>query len=105
MVVDDAIPKRSGICATHSQQPPMIKSFSAFAIFAILGASVIALPWFAPQANASQDVALAKADRLAVRVLPQNCFKQVWPDFATLCLRNSGSEATIVEARLVTARR
>jgi hypothetical protein len=82
----------------------MIKSFSAFAIFAILGASVIALPSFAPQANASQD-ALAKADRLAVRVLPQNCFKQVWPDFATSCLRNSGAEAKIVEARLVTARR
>jgi hypothetical protein len=48
--------------------------------------------------------ALAKADRLEVRSLAQNCFKQVWPNFATACLRNSNSEA-IVEARLVTARR
>ena len=83
----------------------MIKSVAAFAIFAVLGTSVIVLPWFAPQAEASEPVALAKADRLAVRSLPQNCFKQVWPDFATACLRNSGSEARIVEARLVTARR
>jgi hypothetical protein len=83
----------------------MIKSFAAFAIFAVLGASVIALPWFAPKAEASEAVALAKADRLAVRSLPQNCLKQVWPDFATACLRNSGSETKIVEARLVTARR
>jgi hypothetical protein len=84
----------------------MIKSFAAFAIFAVLGASVIALPWFAPEAVAGEVVALAKADRLAVRSVPQNCIKQVWPDLATACLRNSGSgEAKIVEARLVTARR
>jgi hypothetical protein len=83
----------------------MIKSFAAFAIFAVLGTSVIALPSFAPQAEASEDVALAKADRLSVRSLPQNCSKQVWPDLAPPCLRNCGSEAKIVEARLVTARR
>jgi hypothetical protein len=83
----------------------MIKSFAAFAIFAVLGTSVIALPWFAPKAEASEDGALAKADRLPVRPLRQNCFKQVWPDFSTPCLRNSSSEAKIVEARLVTARR
>ena len=81
----------------------MIKSLAAFAVFAVLGASVIALPWVAPKAI--EAIALAKADRLAVRAVPQNCFKQVWPDFATACLRNSGSEAKIVEARLVTARR
>jgi len=83
----------------------MIKSFAAFAIFAVLGASVISLPAFASKVEASEAVALAKADRLAVRSVPQNCFKQVWPDFATACLRNSGSEAKIVEARLVTAGR
>jgi hypothetical protein len=55
--------------------------------------------------EASEAVALAKADRLAVRSVPQNCFEQVWPDFATVCLRNSGSKAKIVEARPVTARR
>ena len=83
----------------------MIKSFAAFAIFAVLGASVISLPAFASKVEASEAVALAKADRLAVRSVPQNCFEQVWPDFATVCLRNSGSEAKIVEARPVTARR
>ena len=81
----------------------MIKSLAAFAVFAVLGASVIALPGFAPKVEASEAVALAKADRLEVRSLAPNCFKQVWPNFATACLRNS-SEA-IVEARLVTASR
>jgi hypothetical protein len=80
----------------------MIKSLAAFAIFAVLGASVIALPGFALKVEASE--AVAKADRLEVRSLAPNCFKQVWPNFATACLRNSNSEA-IVEARLVTARR
>jgi hypothetical protein len=83
----------------------MIKSFAAFAIFAVLGVSVIALPWFAPKAEARQAIALAKADRLEVRSAAQNCLEQVWPDFTNACLRNSGSAAKIVEARLVTARR
>jgi hypothetical protein len=32
-----------------------------------------------------------------------NCFQQVWSDFAAACLRSGGSEAKIVEARLVTS--
>jgi hypothetical protein len=83
----------------------MIKSFAAFAILAGLGISVIALPSFAPQAEASEGVALAKGDRLAVHSPVQNCFKQIWPDFATACLRTSGSETKVVEARLVAIRR
>ena len=83
----------------------MIKSIAAFAILAALGASVIALPSFAPKAEASEGLALAKADRLAVRSPAQNCIKQIWPDFATACLRRSDSETKVVEARLVTARR
>ena len=81
----------------------MFKSLLALAIFAALETSVIALPAFAPKA--SEAVALAKADRLPVRSAAQNCFKQVRPDFATACLRNSGSDAKIEEARIVTARR
>ena len=102
-VVDEMIPKRTGWLYLQSEAP-MIKSLAAFAIFAVLGVSVIALPGFAPKVEASEAVALAKADRLEVRSLAPNCFKQVWPNFATACLRNSNSEA-IVEARLVTARR
>jgi hypothetical protein len=83
----------------------MIKSFAAFTVFAVLGASVVAVPWFAPKVEASEVVVLAKADRLAVRPRPQNCINQVWPNFATACLSNGGREANIVEARLVTARR
>lgn len=83
----------------------MLKSFAAFGILAVLGASVIALPSFAPKAEAGESVALAKAGRLAVRAPPQNCSKQIWPDFATPCLRTSGSDAKVVEARLVTVRR
>jgi len=82
----------------------MIKSLAAFAIFAVLGASVIALPGFAPEVEAKEAGALAKGDRLEVRSLAPDCLKQVWPNLATACLRNSNSEA-IIEARLVTARR
>jgi hypothetical protein len=82
----------------------MMKSLTALAVFALLGASVIALPAFAPNAETGAAVALAKADRLEVRSLAQSCSKQVWPDFATACLRDAHSVA-IVEARLVTARR
>jgi len=81
----------------------MIQSFAAFAIFSVLGASVITVPLVAPQVEASQPVALAKSDRLPA--VPRNCLKQIWPDFATACLRNGGSDGKIVEARLVTARR
>jgi hypothetical protein len=83
----------------------MIKSFAAFAIFAGLGAAVVALPSFAPTAKASESVALARADRLEVRGVSRNCSRQVWPELATACLRTGNSQARIVEARLVTARR
>jgi hypothetical protein len=81
----------------------MIKSLTALAIFALLGASVIALPGFAPQVEASETVALVKADRLDIRPAARNCSQQVWPNFDASCLRNG--EAQVREARLVTARR
>jgi hypothetical protein len=83
----------------------MIKSLSALAIFLLLGASVIALPAFAPKAAAGEVPALAKGDRLQVRATASNCPAQVWPDYTASCLRNPASHTTIVEARLVTARR
>ena len=105
MVVGNMIPtKSSRDQSARSQHPKMTKSLLAFAIFAALGTSVIALPAFAPKAKASEAVALAKADRLPLHSVAQTCLKLVWPDFAT-CLRSSSSEAKIVEARLVTARR
>jgi hypothetical protein len=82
----------------------VIKSFAAFAIFALLATSVVALPWFAPDAEARGSVVLAKADRLEVWS-PGNCVRQVWPDLAAACLHSSSPKAWIVEARLVTARR
>jgi hypothetical protein len=81
----------------------MIKSLAALAIFALLGASVIALPGFAPQVEASETVALAKGDRLELRAAARDCSQQVWPDFDASCLRKGGT--MIREARLVTARR
>ena len=81
----------------------MVKSFAAFVIFALLGASVIALPGFAPKVEASEVVVLAKGDRLALPSAPVDCSKQVW--LAASCLQSMGSDQKIVEARLVTARR
>jgi hypothetical protein len=83
----------------------MVKSLSALAILLLLGASVVALPGFAPKVEAGEAAALAKADRLEVRAAASNCSTQVWPDLATSCLRAAGSRVTIEEARLVSARR
>jgi hypothetical protein len=83
----------------------MIRSFTAFAIFSLLGAAVMALPGVAPASVASEIPALRRADRLAIHQTTPNCTTQVWPDFATSCLRHTGSTSTIIEARLVTARR
>jgi hypothetical protein len=83
----------------------MIKSISAFAIFVALGASVIALPGFAPAVKADEAAAFPKADRLAGPSVTGNCASQIWPNIASSCLRDAASGATVREARLVTARR
>ena len=83
----------------------MIKSLMPFAVFAVLGASVLALPGFAPEVKANEVVALAKADRLAIHPMAGNCANQTWPNIASACLRDAGSGAVVREARLVTARR
>jgi hypothetical protein len=83
----------------------MNKSLAAMAIFALLGASVIALPGFAPQVEARETIALAKGDRLESRPVDRNCAQQVWPNFTGSCLRHSESGVLVREARLVTARR
>ncbi len=83
----------------------MIKSLTALAIFALLGALVIALPGFVPLVKANETVALAKSDRLAVRAAAGTCSSQVWPDFDASCLHDGGSGVLVRDARLVTARR
>ena len=104
MVVDRRN-SQAGRDLVQQSEAQMIKSLVAFGIFAVLGTSVVALPWLAPKAEASETVVLAKSDRLEVRSFPQKCARQIWPDFAAACLRNSSSEASVVEARLVIARR
>jgi hypothetical protein len=81
----------------------MIKSLVALLIFLALGASVIALPGFAPKVEASEAPALAKGDRLGFRAVAVDCSKEVWPHLPTSCLQSTGGK--VVEARLVTARR
>ena len=84
----------------------MIKSLTALAIFALLGAAAVALPGFAPGVDAGETAALAKADRLDVRRLDvRNCSQQLWPNFDTSCLRSSESGLPVLDVRLVTARR
>ena len=83
----------------------MIKSISAFAIFALLGASVIALPGFAPAVKADEGAAFPKADRLVTAPVAGNCATQVWPNIVSSCLRDTASGTPVHEARLVTARR
>jgi hypothetical protein len=82
----------------------MIKSLTALAIFALLGASVIALPGLAPPLEARETIALAKGDRLDIRPVAGNCELQVWPNFDGTCLRHRESGVLVREARLVAAR-
>jgi hypothetical protein len=81
----------------------MLKSLVAFGVFVFLGATVIALPGFAAQVEV-REIALAKQDRLELKAAA-NCSAQVWPHFDASCLRTTGSNAKILEARPVTARR
>jgi hypothetical protein len=81
----------------------MIKSLTALAIFAFLGASVAALPGFARSSKASDAGAFAKADRLSIHPVVRTCTGQVWPNFDTSCLRD-GSGVVVREARAVIPR-
>jgi hypothetical protein len=83
----------------------MIKSFTALAIMSLLGGSVVALPVFAPSVKADEATALVKADRLPVRSVARDCSRQIWPDFGRSCLLDSGTGATVREARLVVLHR
>ena len=81
----------------------MIKSFAPLAVLALLGASVLALPMFAPEVKATETPAGEKADRLASVI--RDCSDQVWPNFSASCLRGSGAGIGVHRARLVTAAR
>jgi hypothetical protein len=79
----------------------MIKAFAALALLAVAAASVIELSL--PKAEANEKPVAAKSDRLAVSTSPQSCDGQTWPNIATACLRNAGSQTTVVDARVVTS--
>jgi hypothetical protein len=83
----------------------MIKAISAIAIAAFVAAALTVLPGFAPQVEASVPQALAKGDRLDIKVIGRDCSQQAWPNFEASCLRAAGSKTMIREARLVTADR
>jgi hypothetical protein len=83
----------------------MIKAISAIAVAAFIAAALTVLPGFAPTVEASVPQALAKADRLDIRVVGKDCSQQAWPNFEASCLRAAGSKILIREARLVTADR
>jgi hypothetical protein len=85
----------------------MLKSISALAAVTLLGASVIALPTFAPKVEAAETAVLAKADadRLQVRMPASHCGSQVWPNLEAACLRMTDDGTKVLEARLVTSRR
>ena len=83
----------------------MIKALSAIAVAAFIAAALSILPGFAPQVEASVPQALAKGDRLDIRLVGRNCSEQAWPNFEASCLRVAGSRIMIRQARLVTADR
>jgi hypothetical protein len=72
----------------------MLKSLAALAILALLGASVVALPYIS-RVEAGETVALAKGDRADIR---SDCSQQVWPNISSHCLRGdrAGSDVRLV---------
>jgi hypothetical protein len=82
----------------------MIKFLMPLAIMALLGAAVIAIPGFAPEANADETVALAKADRLPLRPIIRSCSSEIWPNLGASCLRDALSGMPVQEARLIAQR-
>lgn len=83
----------------------MIKALSAVAIAAFTAAAITILPSFAPPVEASEPKALAKSDRMPVRVLSAACESQNWPNIEASCLRGGNSKAVIQPARVITADR
>ena len=79
----------------------MTKSLIALAILALLGAAVIAAPGFSPHASADEAYALAKADRLPVRLLTKSCTSQIWPRLDASCLYDVRSGMPVREARII----
>jgi hypothetical protein len=83
----------------------MIKVICAVAVAASAAAALTFLPGFAPQVEASVPQALAKGDRLDIRLVGRDCSEQAWPNFEASCLRHAGTRNTVRQARLVTADR
>ena len=83
----------------------MIKALSVVTVAAFTAAAPTVLPGFAPTVEASVPQALAKADRLDIRVVGKDCSQQAWPNFEASCLRAAGSKMLIRDARLVSADR
>ena len=81
----------------------MMKPVTAWATFALLAASTLALPEFAPKVAASETVAAVKADRLDRSGVNGACSQQVWPNLDASCLRNAGSSIPVNAARRVSA--
>lgn len=98
-------PESGGAKSTKVSSITMYKSLLALSTFALLGASVVALPAFAPKAKAAETAVLVKADRLPVWTPAAQCAGQVWPNLEAACLRPTANGTKILEARLVTARR
>ena len=87
----------------------MIKVFIVIVFAVLMVIALIILPGFAPTVEASVPQALAKGDRLDIRLVGKDCSQQAWPNFEAFCLRVAGAKSTapsiIREARLVTADR
>ena len=83
----------------------MAKSIAASILFALISASIIALPGFAPEVEAGEAVALAIQETGMVQSAAVNCLNEVWPNLPASCLQRTGSAGKITEARLVTTRR
>jgi hypothetical protein len=64
-----------------------MKSLAAVATFILLAFSVVTVPATA-RLDATEALALAKSDRLAIHRDIRDCSKQVWPSFDRSCLRN-----------------
>ncbi len=81
----------------------IMRALSALALAAFMALAITVLPSFAPNVEAGETVAMAKADKLPV--VGGTCAEQSWPNLSASCLRRADSEPVSSKVRFVTADR
>jgi hypothetical protein len=80
----------------------MLNTLLAIAFSAVMAATFVLLPEFAPRVEAGDLLTLQKSGLLHVVIVEKDCSGQTWPNYSTSCLRGHSAK---LETRRVVADR